>query len=210
MAKLILLRHGESEWNTLGKWTGLTDVGLTEKGKNEAKKAGKSLKDISLDNGFCSVLLRAKDTLTIALEATDETDLPIEYDAALNERDYGIYTGKDKWKVKEEVGDEQFLAIRRGYDTYIEEGENLKQVCERVHPYFESKILPLLESGKNVLVSAHGNSLRALIKYVESIKDEDAHTIEMKTGEIIMYEIDENGKMTSKEILNKNENVGKQ
>ena len=210
MAKLILLRHGESEWNTLGKWTGLTDVGLTEKGEEEAKKAGESLKDISLDSGFCSVLKRAKDTLTIALESADKTNLPVEYDAALNERDYGIYTGRDKWEVKEEVGDEQFLAIRRGYDTYIENGENLKQVCERVHPYFESKILPILESGKNVIVSAHGNSLRALIKYIEGIKDEDAHAIEMKTGEIIMYEIDENGKMISKEMLNTNEDVGKQ
>ena len=210
MGKLILLRHGESEWNTLGKWTGLTDVGLTKKGEEEAKKAGESLKNISLDNGFCSVLIRAKDTLAIALEVAEINDLPIEYDMALNERDYGIYTGKDKWKVKEEVGDEQFLAIRRGYDTDIPEGENLKQVCERVHPYYESRILPVIKSGGNVLVSAHGNSLRALIKYVENIADENAHTIEMRTGEIIMYEIDENGKMISKEMLNTNENVGKQ
>lgn len=210
MAKLILLRHGESEWNTLGKWTGLTDVGLTKKGEEEARKAGESLRDISLDNGFCSVLARAKDTLTIALEVANKKDLHVEYDAALNERDYGVYTGKDKWKVKEEVGEEKFMAIRRGYDTNIPEGENLKQVCERVHPYFKSKILPIIESGENVIISAHGNSLRALIKYVEDIADEDAHAIEMKTGEIIMYEIDENGKMISKEILNKNEDVGKQ
>ncbi len=210
MGKLILLRHGESEWNTLGKWTGLTDVGLTKKGEEEAKKAGESLKNISLDNGFCSVLKRAKDTLSITLETAGIKDLPVEYDAALNERDYGIYTGKDKWRVKEEVGDERFLAIRRGYDTEIPEGENLKQVCERVHPYFKSRILPIIKSGGNVLVSAHGNSLRALIKLVENVADENAHTIEMKTGEIIVYEIDENGKLVSKEMLNANENAGKQ
>jgi 2,3-bisphosphoglycerate-dependent phosphoglycerate mutase len=210
MGKLILLRHGESEWNTLGKWTGLTDVGLTEKGEEEARKAGETLKAIFLDKGFCSELKRAKDTLTIALDTAGKMSLPVEYDASLNERDYGIYTGKDKWKVKEEVGDEQFLAIRRGYETEIPEGENLKQVCERVHPYYESKILPLIESGKNVIVSAHGNSLRALIKYVEEVPDEKAHKIEMKTGEIIVYEIDKDGKMISKAVLNRNEDVGKQ
>ena len=94
MAKLILLRHGESEWNTLGKWTGLTDVGLTEKGQGEAKKAGESIKDIRIDRGFCSLLIRAKDTLSIALESAGISDLEIEYNSALNERDYGVFTGK--------------------------------------------------------------------------------------------------------------------
>ncbi|MFC1653618.1 2,3-bisphosphoglycerate-dependent phosphoglycerate mutase [Patescibacteria group bacterium] len=208
--KLILVRHGESEWNTLGKWTGLTDVSLTEKGKEEAKKAAEPLKKITIDQGFCSVLARAKQTLEIILEEINRADLPVVYHAALNERDYGDYTARNKWEVKEEVGDEAFQAIRRGYDTPIPNGENLKQVCERVHPYYLKNILPLLVEGKSIVLSAHHNSLRALIKLLETISDEEAPSIEMKTGEVILYEVNKSGEVSSKKVIAENKDPGLQ
>lgn len=207
---LVLVRHGESEWNALGKWTGWTDVELTQKGREEARRAAEPMKDIAFDQAFCSDLTRAKQTLNEILKVLGREDLPVTYDPALKERDYGDYTGKNKWEVQKEVGDEQFQAIRRGYETPIPNGENLKQVCERVHPYFDKNILPILRDGKTVLVAAHGNSLRALIKLLDNVPDDQAASIEMKTGEVVKYVIDREGRVVSKEMVAKNEDVGLQ
>jgi len=200
MAKLILVRHGESEWNQKGLWTGLTDIGLSEKGKIEAKSAGEKLKGLPIDIAYTSILLRAKQTLD-EIKNVLGIDVPTIADKALNERDYGVYTGKNKWEIQKEVGEEQFQKIRRGWDTAIQNGESLKNVYDRVVPYYQSEILPKLKEGKNILISAHGNSLRALVKHLENISNADISSLELATGEVYVFEIDNNGNMLSKKIL---------
>jgi len=200
MSYLILVRHGESEWNEKGLWTGLTDIGLTEKGKEEARSAGEKLKGFSIDFAFTSILIRAKQTLD-EIKNVLGIDIPTFEDKALNERDYGIYTGKNKWEIKKEVGDGLFQKIRRGWDIPIQDGESLKDVYDRVVPYYESEILPKVKSGKNVLVSAHGNSLRALVKYLENLSDSAVEGLNIATGEIYLYSIGDNGIYSSKKIL---------
>ncbi len=199
MAFLILVRHGQSEWNAKGVWTGLTDIPLSEKGRSEAKAAAEKLRDVPIDEAFTSVLSRARETCTIILDVLGKNDVGIIEDKALNERDYGIYTGKNKWEIKKETGEEQFLKIRRSYDFQIPHGESLKQVYERVIPYYQSTILPKLKEGKNILISAHGNSLRALIKYLENISDKEIPNLELPTGGIYVYQINQNGAVTAKE-----------
>lgn len=193
---LVLVRHGESEWNAKNVWTGLTDIGLTQKGRDEAAKARDALKDISFDAAFTSPLSRAKETLSIM-----RGDLKVTESPALNERDYGIYTGKNKLEIKKELGEENFLKLRRGWDYPVPSGESLKQVYARVIPYYEQEILPLLKIGKNVLIVAHGNSLRALIKYLDHISDDDIAGVELATGEIVTYTIDPSGAVEQKEKL---------
>lgn len=200
MAKLILVRHGESEWNAKGLWTGWTDIGLSEKGKQQARLAGEKLKGFQIDFGFTSVLSRAKQTLQ-EIKNVLGIDIPTFEDKALNEKNYGIYTGKNKWEIKKEAGEEKFLKIRKSWDYQIPNGESLKQVYERVIPYFQNKILRYLKQGKNVLISAHHNSLRALVKYLENISDIDIPNIEIKVGEVDIFEIDKKGNVTSKKIL---------
>lgn len=200
MAYLILVRHGESEWNEKGLWTGLTDIGLTEKGREQARIAGEKIKGCTIDFAFTSELIRAKQSLD-EIKSILGIDIPTFEDKALNERDYGIYTGKNKWEIQKEVGEEQFLKIRRGWDVGIENGESLKNVYDRVIPYYSAEILPKLKEGKNVLVTAHGNSLRALTKYLENIDDENISKLEIEVGEVDLFEIDNNGKTVSKKIL---------
>lgn len=200
MAKLILVRHGESQWNEKGLWTGLTDIGLTEKGKEQARLAGEKLKNFSIDLAFTSKLKRTKQTFD-EIKSILGIEIPTISNPALNERDYGIYTGKNKWEIKKEVGDEQFTKIRRSWDTTIEEGESLKDVYGRVIPYYQDEILPKLREGKNVLIAAHGNSLRALTKYLENINDEDISRLEIGVGEVDVFEINQEGKVLSKQIL---------
>ncbi|OGH24899.1 MAG: hypothetical protein A3B47_02190 [Candidatus Levybacteria bacterium RIFCSPLOWO2_01_FULL_39_24] len=200
MANLILVRHGESEWNAKGLWTGLTDIGLSEKGIQQSRFAGEKLKGMSIDLAFASVLIRAKQTLD-EIKNVLKIDIPTFEDKALNERDYGIYTGKNKWEIQKEVGNEQFLKIRRSWDSPIENGESLKDVYDRTIPYYQAEILPELKKGKNVLIIAHGNSLRALIKYLENINDEGVSELEIEVGEVDLFEIDNNGNVISKKIL---------
>lgn len=201
MAKLILVRHGESEWNKKGLWTGLSDIVLSEKGKEEARTAGEKLQDFPIDIAYTSVLLRAKQTLNLIKSVLNLQNLSVVENAALNERDYGIFTGKNKWEIEKEVGEEQFHKIRRGWDVPIENGESLKDVYDRTVPYYQSEILTKLKEGKNILISAHGNSLRALVKYLEDISDTDVENLEIATGEIYVYEINNEGKITSRQIL---------
>lgn len=199
MTYLVLVRHGQSLWNAKGIWTGLTDVGLSEKGKEEARTAGKAIADINFQVAFVSVLKRAKQTLEEIENTLGITRLPTEENAALNERDYGDYTGKNKWQVKKEIGDKAFLKLRRSWDYPVPYGESLKDVYGRVVPYYKEHILPKLMMGKNVLVSAHGNSLRALVKYLDNLSDESVAKLEIPTGQVLIYNIDQMGKITSKE-----------
>lgn len=201
MAHLILIRHGQSEWNKTGQWTGWTDIPLSDQGREEAKRAGQLLKGYHVDAAFTSLLSRANETLTIVLSEIGQTNTPITKDKALNERNYGDYTGKNKWDIQKEVGEEQFLAIRRGWDVPIPNGETLKDVYNRVVPYYQSTILPLLKDEKQVLIAAHGNSLRALIKYLEQVSDEGISQIELATGEVYIYDIDHQGTVIDKKVM---------
>ncbi len=198
MSYLVLVRHGQSKWNKEGLWTGWTDIELDEKGKEVGRKDGELLKNIHFDISFTSKLKRAQQTLAEIKKVVG--DIPTEESATLNERNYGVYTGKNKWEIEKEVGEEEFLKIRRGWDVPIKDGETLKDVYGRVVPYYEQNIFPEIKKGKNILVSAHGNSLRALVKYLENISDEQIPNIELQTGEIYIYQMDENGKIISKEI----------
>lgn len=200
MAYLVLVRHGQSEWNLLGQWTGLTDVSLTEDGREEARRAAKTLEDIDLHRAYSSKLERAKHTLDEIVTHLNRHDVERTEHEELNERDYGELTGKNKWQVKEEYGEEKFMAWRRSWDHPVPGGETLKDVSERVLPFYEQRVLEDLKSGKNVIVAAHGNSLRALMKYLEEVADDEAHTVEIMTGEVLVYEIDDNGKLIKKEI----------
>lgn len=204
MAKLILVRHGKSEWNKTGQWTGWTDVDLAEEGILEADKTAEALKDIDIHVAHVSELKRAQQTLDV-IQKKLKTDIPTQRSAALNERHYGIYTGKNKWQVKEEIGDEKFHELRRGWDVKIPEGESLKEVYERVIPYFENTIKPELAAGKNVLVVAHGNSLRALVKHIEKISDAAVCDIELGTGEAHCYAF-KNGTLEGKEVRAQHKN----
>jgi len=203
MAILALVRHGESEWNAEGLWTGWTDIPLSEKGREEAKEAAESLRNINFDLAYTSILSRAKETLEIIKQTLNLTDLKTLESPALNERDYGEFTGKNKWEIEKEIGPENFQKLRRGWYYPIRNGETLKDVYERVVPYYRQEILPNLKQGKNVLVSAHGNSLRALVKYLDNISDEDIANLEIATGNVILYQVNSSGKVISKEIKQK-------
>ncbi|MFA5933210.1 MAG: 2,3-diphosphoglycerate-dependent phosphoglycerate mutase [Microgenomates group bacterium] len=200
MAYLALVRHGESTWNAVGAWTGLTNIGLDEEGFEESREAGELLNDILFQIAFTSKLIRARQTLDEILDVLSIKHIPIYESAALNERDYGDLTGKNKWEVEKAYGEKQFNAWRRGWDEPVPNGETLKDVYNRVIPYYEESILPKLKAGKNVLVAAHGNSLRALIKYLEHISDKDIPAFEMETGAVFVFEINKKGEITGKEI----------
>lgn len=198
-AFLVLVRHGESEWNARGLWTGLTDVHLTQKGRKEAEQAARLLHDISFHISFTSTLLRTHETLDAIVSTLRMRDMPIIRHSALNERHYGIYTGKNKWEVKKAVGEEEFLKIRRSWDYPTPGGESLKDVHGRVVPYYQSTIHAHIKAGKNVLIVAHGNSLRALVKHLENVSDERIAEIEIATGEVIVYHFSSTGRMLKKE-----------
>lgn len=207
MATLVLVRHGKSEWNKLGKWTGWTDVDLTEDGVEEAKATGEELKDIHFDIAYTSDLKRAIETLDEIKKVIGQEDLQTVQNKALNERNYGDFTGKNKWEIKQEVGEEKFNRIRRSFEEPIPHGETLKDVYQRVVPYYQTEILPKLKEGKNVLVAAHGNSLRALVKYLDNISDEAISQLEIATGQAIVYIIDQSGHILSKQTRNERKNL---
>ncbi len=201
MGKLILLRHGESQWNSENRFTGWIDIGLTEKGKKEAFEAGKLIKDIPIDYAFTSVLIRAIDTLTEALRGADQELVPVMKDAAINERMYGDLQGLNKTECVEKFGEAQVKIWRRSYDVPPPNGESLKDTAIRTLPYFEKEILPLVEQGKNVLVSAHGNSLRAIVMELDKLTKEEVVELNIPNAVPIVYEIDEDGKVVSKRTL---------
>lgn len=200
IGKLIIARHHESEWNKLGKWTGLHDSHLTEYGFKKSEDMGLLVKDINIDQAFASMEVRSIETLSCMLNICERYEVPTEHVAALNERDYGDYTGKEKWEMEKILGEEEFKKLRRGWDYPIPNGESLKTVYNRSVPYFLEKILPRVKEGKNVLVVAHGNSLRTIIKYIENISEEGIADVEVPFGAIVIYDLDDAGHLISKEI----------
>jgi 2,3-bisphosphoglycerate-dependent phosphoglycerate mutase len=199
MGKLIIVRHGESEWNATGQWTGLTDVNLTQKGMHEAELMGEKLADLHFDHAYVSEQVRTTQTLKGLLKTQGQADLPFDRRWAINERDYGEYTGLNKWEVKEQVGEEAFNGIRRNWDYPVPGGETLKDVYNRAVPFLKDTVLPQLKEGKNILLVAHGNSIRSLMKYIEQVSDTDIAHVEMIFGTILLYELDEDGHLVHKE-----------
>lgn len=187
MGILVISRHGESEWNLLGKWTGWTDVNLTEKGRNDTVRLGALLKGVVFNEAYTSSLKRTQQTLAALLEGCGVENLPTTHATELNERDYGDLTGKNKWEVKSEIGEEAFNGIRRGWDYPVPGGETLKDVYARVVPYFEQEILPKLQNGENILLVAHGNSIRSLIKHLDQVPEAEMANVEMPFGQLLVY-----------------------
>ena len=219
MIKLVLVRHGQSMWNLENRFTGWTDVELSEQGIKEAKEAGKVLKEkgFNFDVAYTSVLKRANDTLKYILEELGEENIPIKKSWRLNERHYGALQGLNKDETKEKYGAEQVLLWRRSTDVRPPElskddkrypgndpkysdlkenelptTENLIDTIERVMVYWNSDIVKDLEAGKRVIIAAHGNSLRGLIKYLDNMTDEEVIKLELQTGNPICYELDDN------------------
>ena len=201
---LVLVRHGESEWNKLNLFTGWRDPDLTEKGVAEAHKAGEQLKaaGISFDVAYTSVLKRAQRTLGIILGELRQTGLATHEDKALNERDYGDLSGLNKDDARKRWGEEQVHIWRRSYDINPPGGESLKDTAARTLPYYDAQIWPEVKAGRNVIVAAHGNSLRSIIMQLEGLSAEEILRLEIATGVPIVYQLDENGRVKSKRILN--------
>ncbi len=189
---LVLVRHGQSEWNKLNLFTGWRDPDLTELGVNEAISAGKRLaaKGFKFDIAFTSKLSRAQKTLDLILAEIDQTGLQTVFDEQLNERNYGDLAGLNKDDARKKWGEEQVHIWRRSYDIAPPGGESLKDTRDRVVPYYAEKIWPELQSGKKVIVSAHGNSLRALIMHLENLTQEEIMAREIATGQPIIYTLD--------------------
>lgn len=221
MNYLILVRHGQSIWNLENRFTGWVDVPLSEKGIKEAMDCATELENVEIDVAFTSKLIRAQETLFLILAKQkksgiflheskkrnewslhpvrfEENEIPVFSNDALNERYYGNLQGQNKQEAKEKFGEEQVFIWRRSYDVQPPGGESLKDTYERTIPYFKEKIVPQLENGKNVIVSAHGNSLRSMIKFIDNISDEDIPKLELATGKPLYYRF-ENGEFIKDE-----------
>jgi 2,3-bisphosphoglycerate-dependent phosphoglycerate mutase len=197
---LVLVRHGQSEWNLKNLFTGWKDPDLTELGIKEAKQAGQKLKaqGLSFDVAFTSVLTRAQHTLDLALAEIGQTGLPITRDLALNERDYGDLSGLNKDDARKKWGEDQVLIWRRSYDVPPPGGESLKDTLARTLPYYVKEILPGVLNGKRTLVAAHGNSLRALIMVLEKLTPEQILKRELATGAPVIYRLNADSTVASK------------
>lgn len=198
MIQLVLIRHGQSQWNLENRFTGWIDIPLSAQGEEEARKAGEKIKGFKFDKVYTSVLQRAIKTYEIAAEAAGFNSLPVEKDKALNERMYGDLQGLNKDDMRKKFGAEQVHKWRRSYDIAPPNGESLKDTAARVLPYWYSHIEPDLKAGKNILVVAHGNSLRALIMHLDNLTGEEVVKLEIPTGEPILYEFDKDMKVVGK------------
>jgi 2,3-bisphosphoglycerate-dependent phosphoglycerate mutase len=225
LATMVLVRHGQSQWNLENRFTGWVDVPLSVKGRDEAISAGKKLKDMRFDNMYVSHLMRAIQTMHyILLELTDtripiiyheekrihdwehysgdrNNEIPIYQSVDLAERYYGDLQGLNKADTMKKYGERQVHIWRRSYDVNPPKGESLKDTCERTIPYYKNHILPELQAWKNILIIAHGNSLRSIIKYVENISDQDIPNVEIPTGVPIVYTFDTQMKLQKKTLL---------
>ena len=201
--KLVLVRHGQSQWNLENRFTGWVDVSITELGAKEAHRAGGELKaqGLKFDVAFTSELKRAQETLKIMLEELGQTTVAIFKDKALNERHYGDLQGLDKAETAKKYGDAQVHIWRRSFDVQPPGGESLKDTAARTLPYFDKEILPKARAGQNVLVSAHGNSLRAIVMELEKLSPEQIMKINIDTARPIIYEIAATGAVQGKTIL---------
>lgn len=197
---LVLVRHGQSEWNLKNLFTGWRDVDLTDKGVAEAREAGRKLKaqGLTFDVAYTSALKRAQRTLDLMLEEMGQSGLPIVKDLALNERDYGDLSGLNKDDARKKWGDEQVLIWRRSYDIAPPGGESLKDTLARTLPYYVTEILPRVLRGERVLVAAHGNSLRALVMVLEKLTPDEILKREIGTGVPIIYRLDADATVKSK------------
>ena len=236
MYKLVLLRHGESQWNLENRFTGWHDVNLTEQGEREGREAGRLLKaeGFEFDMAYCSVLTRAIRTLWLALTEMDQVWIPVQREWRLNERHYGSLQGLNKAETAQQYGDEQVLVWRRSYDippppmskdddgyagkdrryAHLSEddlplSECLKDTVDRFLPLWENTIAPQIKAGKQIMIAAHGNSLRALIKYLDGVTDEDILGMNVPTGMPLVYELDEDLKPISRQYLGDPEKVAK-
>jgi 2,3-bisphosphoglycerate-dependent phosphoglycerate mutase len=211
MPNLVLLRHGESQWNLENRFTGWVDVPLSPKGEEEARQAGEKLKPFRFDKAYTSVLKRAIDTLYIVLRTIGQESIPIEYDQALNERHYGALQGLNKADIGRQYGEQQLKIWRRSYDVpppkdkteLNPEGisESLKDTAARTLPYFETKILPDIRAGKNVLVAAHGNSLRSIVMKLDNLSKEEVLELNIPTGIPLLYVYDDAGTIVEHRYL---------
>ncbi len=201
MTTVVLLRHGESQWNLENRFTGWVDVPLSEKGVVEAKTAGEKLKGYKFDHAFTSVLKRANDTLNIVLEITGQQNIPIDYDQALNERHYGDLQGLNKAETAKKFGDAQVKIWRRSFDVQPPNGESLKNTLERVLPYWDAKILPCVKKGERLIIAAHGNSLRSLVMHLDNLSREEVLELNIPTGVPLVYEFDADAKPVSHRYL---------
>ncbi len=211
MPKLILLRHGESQWNLENRFTGWTDIALSPKGVQEAHEAGEKLKSYKFDKAYTSVLRRAIDTLQIVLKIIGQEHIPIEYDKALNERHYGALQGLNKAETALKYGDEQVKLWRRSYDVPppkdvtelnpLGMSESLKDTAARTLPYFENKIIPDIKAGKDILVSAHGNSLRSIVMKLDNLTREQVIELNIPTGVPLLYVYDNAGNILEHRYL---------
>lgn len=198
MGTLILIRHGQSQWNLENRFTGWTDVDLTEQGTKDARACGEVLKEFRFDLSFTSRLKRAQFTLANALSVQGQTDLPREADSALNERHYGDLQGLNKAETVEKFGEDQVKQWRRSYNVRPPNGESMEDCERRTLPFFLQYILPHVNEGKTVIVAAHGNSMRPIMKYLENMTPDAASTMELKFCTPYIYKI-EDGKMISRE-----------
>ncbi len=201
MAKLVLLRHGESQWNLENRFTGWVDVPLSPKGEQEARAAGQKLAGTKFDRAYTSVLKRAIDTLAIVLEVIGQTGVPVEKDKALNERMYGELQGLNKAETAQKYGEQQVKIWRRSYDVSPPGGESLKDTADRVLPYYERHIRPQILAGQNILIAAHGNSLRALVMQLDKLSREAVLELNIPTGAPLLYEFDKDGQVLSHRYL---------
>jgi 2,3-bisphosphoglycerate-dependent phosphoglycerate mutase len=201
MPQLVLIRHGESQWNLENRFTGWVDVPLTAKGEEEARAAGEKLRSFHFDCAFTSVLMRAQHTLRIVLETIGQSGIPIKEDVALNERMYGELQGLNKTETAKKFGDEQVKIWRRSFDVPPPGGESLKDTAARVLPYYESHIYPELLAQKNVLVVAHGNSLRSLVMHLEHLSREAVLELNIPTGAPLLYDLDDHSAVTAHRYL---------
>ena len=201
MARLVLLRHGESQWNLENRFTGWVDVPLSPRGVQEAKNAGEKLRSFTFDRAFTSVLVRTNDTLRLVLDAIGQSNIPIEKDKALNERMYGELQGLNKDETVKKYGEAQVKIWRRSYDVRPPGGESLKDTADRVLPYYAQAIKPSLLKGETILIAAHGNSLRALIMELEQLSREQVLELNIPTGAPLLYELDQTGKVVNHRYL---------
>lgn len=201
-SNLVLVRHGESVWNKENRFTGWVDVELTDFGREQAREAGKVIQEsgITFDEAFTSVLQRANETLTIVLGVIGQESLPTTKDQALNERHYGDLQGLNKAETAVKFGDEQVFIWRRSYDIAPPNGESLKDTAARTLPYYESVIVPLLEKGENILIAAHGNSLRSIIMKLDNLTPDQVTKLEIPTGGATFYEFDPQMNIVNKRI----------
>lgn len=201
MPILVLVRHGQSQWNLENRFTGWVDVPLTTLGEQEAHRAGRHLKGLVFDQAFTSELQRAQKTLSVILDEINQPRLPTVKDKALNERHYGDLQGLDKGETAKKYGDEQVKIWRRSYDVPPPKGESLKDTAARTIPYFESQIVPCLKAGKNVIVAAHGNSLRSIVMHLEHLTKEQVLELNLETAVPRVYELSPNLEILSSKDL---------